>query len=165
MPIRCWNRSFSSLQRTSITHGKNATHLTISYTETADHLLLVFEDNGAGIPPDKKEKIFQRVIGSQNNLGLFFAREILDITGITVRETGIFGSGARFEMTVPEGMFRFTSQDKQVWGGCMIQVLLKKDRGILPDYPVAVYVIFFSAKIQTAAVKILKNWLLISWII
>jgi PAS domain S-box-containing protein len=91
-------------------HGKNATHLTISYTETADHLLLAFEDNGAGIPPDKKEKIFQRVIGSQNNLGLFFAREILDITGITIRETGIFGSGARFEITVPAGMFRFMSQ-------------------------------------------------------
>ena len=61
--------------------------------------------------PTKKEKIFQRGIGSQNSLGLFFAREILDITGITIRETGIFGSGARFEITVPAGMFRFTSQD------------------------------------------------------
>jgi PAS domain S-box-containing protein len=102
---------FFILAENIIVHGKNATHLTISYTETADHLLLVFEDNGAGIPPDKKEKIFQRGIGSQNSLGLFFAREILDITGITIRETGIFGSGARFEITVPAGMFRFTSQD------------------------------------------------------
>ena len=100
---------FFILAENIITHGKHATQLTVSYTKTADHILIVFEDNGAGIPPDKKEKIFQRVIGSQNNLGLFFAREILDITGITVRETGIFGSGARFEMTVPEGMFRFTS--------------------------------------------------------
>jgi PAS domain S-box-containing protein len=100
---------FFILAENIIAHGKNATHLTISYTETAGHLLLVFEDNGAGIPPDKKEKIFQRGIGSQNSVGLFFAREILDITGITIRETGAFGSGARFEITVPVGMFRFTS--------------------------------------------------------
>ena len=102
---------FFILAENIIAHGKNATHLAISYTETADHLLLVFEDNGTGIPHDKKEKIFQRGIGSQNSLGLFFAREILDITSITIRETGIFGSGARFEITVPVGMFRFTSQD------------------------------------------------------
>lgn len=100
---------FFILAENIIAHGKNATHLTISYTETADNILVVFEDNGAGIQTDKKEKIFQRGIGSQNSLGLFFAREILDITGITIRETGIFGSGARFEITVPAGMFRFAS--------------------------------------------------------
>jgi len=34
---------------------------------------------------------------------LIFVREILAITGITIRETGEPGKGARFEMTVPKG--------------------------------------------------------------
>jgi len=34
------------------------------------------------------------------------SREILDITGITIRETGIPGAGARFELRVPGGKFR-----------------------------------------------------------
>ncbi|MDD1685304.1 MAG: ATP-binding protein [Methanoregula sp.] len=89
------------------THGKNATQLTIRYEETPDHLLLIFEDDGAGIPESIKEKIFRRSIGSQNSIDLFFAREILDITGITIRETGTYGNGARFEITVPRGSFRF----------------------------------------------------------
>jgi len=39
-------------------------------------------------------------------LGLFLSREILLITGITILETGQPGKGARFEMTVPNGMWR-----------------------------------------------------------
>ncbi len=38
--------------------------------------------------------------------GLFFAREILSITGITITETGESGKGARFEMAVPKGAWR-----------------------------------------------------------
>jgi len=37
---------------------------------------------------------------------LIFVRENLDITGITIRETGESGNGARFEMTVPKGAYR-----------------------------------------------------------
>jgi len=36
---------------------------------------------------------------------LIFVREILDITGITISETGEPGKGARFEMTVPKGVW------------------------------------------------------------
>jgi hypothetical protein len=38
---------------------------------------------------------------------LIFAREILSITGITIPKNGEPGVGARFEITVPEGGFRF----------------------------------------------------------
>jgi len=34
------------------------------------------------------------------------AREILDITGITITETGEPGKGARFEIAVPNGAWR-----------------------------------------------------------
>lgn len=91
-----------------IRHGKNATHLTIGFREAQDHLLITFEDNGAGIPDTMKEKIFRHGIGSASGMSLFFAQEILEITGITIRETGVSGAGARFEINVPLGAFRFT---------------------------------------------------------
>jgi hypothetical protein len=37
---------------------------------------------------------------------LIFVREFLDISGITIRETGEPGKGARFEMTMPKGAWR-----------------------------------------------------------
>jgi len=40
-------------------------------------------------------------------MGLFLSREILSITGITIKEAGEPGKGARFEMTVPKGAWRF----------------------------------------------------------
>jgi hypothetical protein len=39
-------------------------------------------------------------------MGLFLSREILSITGITIRETGEPGNGARFEMLVPKMVWR-----------------------------------------------------------
>jgi len=39
---------------------------------------------------------------------LFLCREILSITGISDRENGEEGKGARFEILVPNGKFRFT---------------------------------------------------------
>ena len=57
----------------------------------------------------KEEKIFERGYGKNTGLGLFLAREILSITGISIREAGIEGRGARFEMLVPKNGFRVTA--------------------------------------------------------
>ena len=45
---------------------------------------------------------------------LIFVQEILDITNITIRETGEPGKGARFEMTVPKGMWRTADIDRKM---------------------------------------------------
>jgi signal transduction histidine kinase len=66
-----------------------------------------WEDDGVGVPDAEKKRIFERGFGKNTGLGLFLAREILDLTGISIRETGTFGSGARFEMIVPFGSFRY----------------------------------------------------------
>jgi hypothetical protein len=56
---------------------------------------------------EKREQIFLRSESPRASMwGLIFVREILDITGITIRETGEPGKGARFEMTVPKGKWR-----------------------------------------------------------
>ncbi len=78
-------------------------------TVIPDGVISVFENDGIGIPHEKKERIFLRGEGTRTSVrGLFFVREILDITGITIRETGEPGKGARFEMTVPKGAYQLT---------------------------------------------------------
>jgi len=42
------------------------------------------------------------------SFGLYPMREMLSITGITITGDGIPGKGARFEITVPKGAYRFT---------------------------------------------------------
>jgi signal transduction histidine kinase len=69
-------------------------------------MIVIVEDNGIGIPLAEKEKIFTRGYGKNTGLGLFLAKEILAITGIAIRETGIPGEGARFEILVPGGSVR-----------------------------------------------------------
>jgi len=73
-------------------------------------LSVICEDTGSGIRPDMKEQIFRLSIGQHAGTGLFLAREILKITGITIRETGDPDCGARFEIMVPKGMFRPVDQ-------------------------------------------------------
>ena len=44
--------------------------------------------------------------GRGTGLGMSPVREILSLTGITIRETGIPGKGARFEISIPNGEYR-----------------------------------------------------------
>jgi signal transduction histidine kinase len=62
------------------------------------------------VPLDLKEKIFDKGYGKHTGFGLFLAREILAITGITIHETGLYGKGARFEIKVPKGKYRGAKQ-------------------------------------------------------
>jgi signal transduction histidine kinase len=67
----------------------------------------VMEDDGIGIPEDHKDSLFQREHASgRRSHGLFLAAEILRMTSISIRETGIPGKGARFEIQVPRGGYR-----------------------------------------------------------
>ena len=77
--------------------------------ESFEELLVICEDDGIGISPDKKEKIFNRQLFQNAGLDMYLSREIMSITDISIRETGTFGKGARFEIRVPEGAYRFIS--------------------------------------------------------
>jgi signal transduction histidine kinase len=95
-----------NLADNAVRHGKNLNCIRFDYAKDPEGLILSVEDNGTGISPDLKEKIFQRGYGKGSGLGLFLAREILSITGIRIKETGIPGKGARFEIQVPPGSYR-----------------------------------------------------------
>jgi signal transduction histidine kinase len=84
------------------------TAIRVTSREVSGGLVVTCEDNGEGIAHEDKARLFQQGFGKNTGLGLFLSREILSITGITIAETGEPGKGARFEMVVPMGAYRFT---------------------------------------------------------
>jgi signal transduction histidine kinase len=100
-------RVFYNLLANSIQHGEHhLTKIRMSSYESGETLTLVYEDNGAGIPLNEKEKIFEFGYGRGIGFGLFLVREILGYTGITITENGDPGKGAKFEIVVPKDKFR-----------------------------------------------------------
>lgn len=97
---------FFNLLDNSVKHGEKVTEIRVSCTKSGENLMIVWEDNGVGIAPDEKERIFERGYGKHSGLGLFLTREILWITGLTITETGEPGKGARFEIHIPSGMYQ-----------------------------------------------------------
>jgi DNA-binding response OmpR family regulator len=97
---------FSNLIDNAIKYGGKITTIRFSLRQTTTGSVIVCEDDGIGIPDAKKEAIFSYEYGMSSGLGLFLAREILAITGITLGETGTSGTGARFELRCPAGTFR-----------------------------------------------------------
>ncbi|KQC03221.1 MAG: hypothetical protein APR53_05900 [Methanoculleus sp. SDB] len=110
-------RVFYTLMDNAVRHGTPIGTIRFSVQKTGDDCRIVCEDDGAGILADEKEKIFAKGFGKGTGLGLFLAREILAITGITIRENGEPGKGARFEIVVPEGMYRIGGRDTPGAGG------------------------------------------------
>ena len=100
---------FQNLIDNSIRHGEKVTEIRLHSVESDGSLILIYEDNGTGVIPEMKQKIFDRDVGQNTGLGLFLARDILALTGITIRETGVPGEGVRFEMTVPPGEYRIAT--------------------------------------------------------
>ena len=82
------------------------TGVTVRCCTDNGRLVITFEDDGVGIPAEFKTKIFNREYFKHTGFGLNLSREILEITGITITETGEPGKGARFEIRVPEGKYR-----------------------------------------------------------
>lgn len=97
---------FYNLFDNAVRYGKTVTRVTVRCERAGDELVITFEDNGIGIPLNEKSRIFEKGFGQHTGFGLFLAREILAITGISIHETGSHGKGARFEITVPKGAFR-----------------------------------------------------------
>jgi PAS domain S-box-containing protein len=98
---------FYNLVDNALRYGERVTTIRFFYQISDRGVELICEDDGVGIAPDAKEHIFERGVGKNTGMGLFLTREILLITGITIKENGIPGRGARFDMLIPNGMWRF----------------------------------------------------------
>lgn len=102
---------FHQLFENAILHGETATEIVISLQESGTDGLLVVENNGMGIPPEEKDKIFERGYGKGTGWGLFLAKEILAVTGMSISECGSPEKGVRFEITLPPGSFRMNGAE------------------------------------------------------
>lgn len=99
---------FYNLMENAVTHGESTSTIVVSACQSGSKLTIIFEDNGVGIDSESKKHLFERGYGKNHGYGLFLIREILAITRITIVECGKPGRGARFEISVPGGMYRFT---------------------------------------------------------
>jgi signal transduction histidine kinase len=99
---------FYNLLENSIRHGGAVTKIRFYFRRDESGVTIIYEDNGVGIPSHAKEKIFKREYYRNTGYGLFLVAEILGITGLSIKESGEPGKGARFEIFIPPGSFRFT---------------------------------------------------------
>lgn len=101
-----------------------ADRVVVSYHIRNDGCAIIIEDNGKGIPEPQKDLLFSQR-SETYGCGLFLAREILTLTEVIVRETGIPGKGTRFEILIPPKGYRIADsqkipQDLQANGGAVL---------------------------------------------
>jgi signal transduction histidine kinase len=100
-------RVFSNIVDNALRHGQTATKIRFSAQETSEGLTIFCQDDGVGVPATVKEGIFKREYYRNTGFGLFLVAEILNMTELSIVETGEPGSGARFEIRVPKSAYRF----------------------------------------------------------
>jgi len=101
-------RAFVTLVENAVRHGTGATLIRAGFSLSGDDAVIFVEDDGPGIPADRKDIVFEKGLGTGGSGSLFLSREILSITGMTITETGVPGKGARFEIRVPKGSYRLS---------------------------------------------------------
>ena len=101
---------FYNLIDNAVRHGGKVTEIRFSCAKSGQALAIVCEDDGTGIPEGEKEAIFRETYKRRYGHGLFLVAGILGITGMTIRETGVAGEGARFEVRVVNGGWRFGNE-------------------------------------------------------
>lgn len=103
---------FRNLIDNSMRHGVNPDIVMSVSTKIEDsNLIIIYEDNGIGIPASNKSRIFAQGFGDHTGLGMFFARQIIEFMGGTIVENGVLGRGARFEIKLPKDSYRITNCD------------------------------------------------------
>jgi signal transduction histidine kinase len=95
---------FYNLLDNSSKHGKTVTEVKLYFTEKADSIELIYQDNGVGIPQEIRPKIFYEgfTTGNGSGLGLMLAKKMVEAYGWTITENGEEGKGARFVITIPK---------------------------------------------------------------
>jgi PAS domain S-box-containing protein len=95
---------FYNLVDNSLKYGEKLSLIRVSYEDKNDHLNVIYEDDGVGIPHAAKPKLFDEgyTTGKGSGYGLYLVKRMMEVYGWTIQETGIQGKGARFILTVPE---------------------------------------------------------------
>lgn len=101
---------FTNLVNNAVSHGLDGCtegHMRCMAQRQGDHVLIVFEDNGKGIPPEIIKRIFEPFFTTKfgqggSGLGLSITFNIItNVLGGEIRVTSTAGQGARFEISIP----------------------------------------------------------------
>jgi signal transduction histidine kinase len=101
---------FGNLMDNPLRHGGGVKEISVSTERKGQITLVIWKDDGVGVPQDDKERIFERGVGRHTGMGLFLIREILNITGLDIYEDGVPGEGARFVITIPASSIRLSEK-------------------------------------------------------
>jgi PAS domain S-box-containing protein len=95
---------FYNLIDNSLKHGKTVSRIQLSFTQNDKKTTLIYEDNGVGIPVEDKERIFlgNFTTGNGSGLGLKLAAKLVEAYGWSIKESGVYGKGAKFVITIPQ---------------------------------------------------------------
>ncbi|PGF17255.1 hypothetical protein CP556_14880 [Natrinema sp. CBA1119] len=92
---------FENLFKNTVEHAETADMIRVDFLENG----FTVEDNGEGIPVAEQDSIFEYGYTNSKNgtgLGLAIVREVVDGHGWDISVTNSSGSGARFEVRIPE---------------------------------------------------------------
>jgi signal transduction histidine kinase len=97
---------FYNLIDNTLKHGEKTTQIRIHFETTGPQLKLIYEDNGFGIPNTHRDTLFEEKSNRGINHGLYVVRRICEVYDWTVAETGKFGQGAQFILSIPERLVK-----------------------------------------------------------
>jgi CheY-like chemotaxis protein len=97
---------FPIIFENSTQHGGPVTTIRIRFRNDGDNSSLIIEDDGQGVIPELKKDLFTTNLLEAKGKGLFLVREILQVSGMSISETGEPHKGARFEITLLPGQYR-----------------------------------------------------------
>src|SRR5215469_974717 len=97
-----------NLARNAVEAMPTGGNFLFSIDREADDLVLRFEDDGPGLPPEIAGRVFEsfNTVGRPDGtgLGLYIVKQIADEHGGTVRVQSEPGKGTRFEFKIPVGL-------------------------------------------------------------
>ena len=105
------DKVFFNILSNSVKHGDHVTHISALYQTGRNGITIVIEDDGIGIPSREKRSIFEYGYKERRGHGLNFVQELLSRSGMSIREIGTPGLGSKFEIFVPEGLYKHNSEE------------------------------------------------------
>ncbi|PKL68365.1 MAG: histidine kinase [Methanomicrobiales archaeon HGW-Methanomicrobiales-1] len=90
---------------TTIRETNGVTTVVVTYHIQENGCMIIMETDGEGIEANSKESLLTQR-DERFGHGLFLAHEICSISDMTIKETGIFGKGTRFEIMIPPEGYR-----------------------------------------------------------
>lgn len=102
MPAEALGRTLDNLVQNALVHGRGA--VSIHLTEADHQITIQVDDEGPGVPPELRERVFEPFVGRGEGslgLGLFLAHRLVEHYGGALWVEDTPGGGASFRVRLP----------------------------------------------------------------